>query len=361
MKKVFVIVTVLLLFFVQPLAFAAEGLTENEEYVHINGEDFYNETADKIISGNLSFKPLPIIQKGVDLLFEELKKSRVEMINLLVIVMLSGALQILKSQETGDGVSDAANFVCFIMITISVLKIFKITADYGTEIISNMSVFITKLSPVFMALLATGGSVSSAAAFHPVLSGAVYAITLLIEKCVVPLITLSAVLGIAGHITPSLKLTSFTALIRSIGKWILTAALTVFTGITAIYGFSAPAFDAVALKTMKFAVGSFVPVVGGILSETVETVLSGTQLMKNAVGVAGIVSLIVISFVPALKICAVLIMLRICTAAAEPIAEKQICDMLKDVTASVSLILGMIMTVTVLFIICIAIILGATN
>ena len=228
-------------------------------------------------------------------------------------------------------------------------------------IINDISDFITKLSPVFMTLLVSGGAVTSAAAFHPILSGAVYVITLLVDKCIVPLVYISAVLGIVGHLTPQLRLEGFTKLIRSTGKWILTASLTIFTGVTAVYGFSAPVLDAVALRTVKFAVGSFVPVVGGILSEAVETVLSGTQLMKNAVGTAGLISIAAVCIIPILKILAILIMLRLCAAAAEPLADKRIMQMLNDIASSVSLILGMVVTVSMLFIICIGIILASTG
>lgn len=360
MKRFFILLATLCIFINIPI-YADDFAAENEQYIHIDGEELYNDTAESIVSGKFSLDPIELIQRGIDSLLSELRESRTEMINILVIALLSGVLQVLKSSGKDDSVSESALFACFVMITIAALKIFSSAAGYGVDVIHSVSDFITKLSPVLTVLLASGGSVTSAAAFHPILSGSVYVMTLLIDKCVVPLIYLSAVLGIAGHVTPQLKLSAFTRLLRSAGKWLLTAALTVFTGVTALYGLSAPSFDAVALKTMKFAVGSFVPVVGGILSETVETVLSGTQLMKNAVGVAGIVSLAAVTIVPVLKIFAVLLMLELCAAAAEPVTDKRICDMLKDVAASISLILGMVITISVLFIICIGIILGATN
>jgi stage III sporulation protein AE len=354
MKKLFVLPAVLIIFFLNIHVYAGE-------YTHIEGEELFNRTADEIMSGDFSLNPVELIQKGIDGLFKELKQSRAEMVSLLVIAALSGALQVLKNTGGGgDGVSESAFFACFTLMTISALRIFGITVGYGVSVIDDLSDFVTKLSPVLMVLLVSGGSVTSAAAFHPILSGAVYVMTVLVDKCIIPLVYLSAVMGIVGHITPKLQLTAFTKLIRSAGKWMLTAALTVFTGVTALYGFSAPVLDAVALKTVKFAVGSFVPVVGGILSDTVETVLSGTQLMKNAVGTAGLVSVAAVCIIPILKILAILIMLEICAAAAEPLADKRIMEMLKDIASSISLILGMVITVSMLFMICIGIILGAT-
>ena len=331
-----------------------------EEYTHIRGEDFFNDTADNIISGNFTLNPVELMKTGTDKLFEEFGKSRSEMAGILVIAAMSGVLKAIKTggeSETADGVE----FACFMLMTVSAIRIFSHTVGYGVEVIKDLSTFITKLSPVFVALLVSGGTSVTAAAFHPILSGAVYVMTVVVDKCIVPLVYLSAVLGIVGHITPRLQLTAFTKLIRGTGKWILLMSLTIFTGVTAAYGFAAPGIDAIALRSMKFAVGSFVPVVGGLLSDTVETVLSGTRLMKNAVGTAGIIAVTTICVVPIIKILVIKIMLEVCTAVAEPLADKRIMGMLKDISASVSMVLGMVITVSMLFIICIAIILSVTG
>lgn len=328
-----------------------------EEYTHIDGNSFYNDTADSIMEGDFTLNPVSLIQKGADKLFEEFRKSRGELVGILVIAALSGVLKAMKDK---DEISEAANFACFMLMTVSAIRIFSLTVGYGVEVIRDLSTFITKLSPVFIALLVSGGASITAAAFHPILSGAVYVMTLIVDKCIVPLVYLSAVLGIVGHITPRLQLTAFTKLIRGTGKWLLLMSLTVFTGVTAAYGFAAPAVDAIALKSMKFAVGSFVPVVGGLLSDTVETVLSGTHLMKNAVGTAGIISITAICAVPVIKILVIKIMLEICAAVAEPLSDKRIMGMLRDISASVSMVLGMVITTSMLFIVCISIILNLT-
>lgn len=331
------------------------------EYVKIDGEELFNDTAENIISGEFSLSPIKLFQDFIDKLFSELSSSKSEMLGLLLIAAISGILQALKLNGEKSETTDAVFFTCFTIMTMSALKIFSVTVGYGVSVIQNISDFITKLSPMLMVLLVSGGSVTSAAAFHPILSAAVYITALIVDKCIVPLVYLSAVLGIVGHITPKLQITAVTKLVRAIGKWILLSTLTIFTGITALYGFSAPTFDAVALKGLKFAVGSFVPIVGGILSDTVETVLSGTELMRGAVGTAGIITIVATCLTPILKVFIIKLMIEICAAASEPLTDKRIMEMLKDIAASVSMVLGMMITISMLFIITIAIILSSTR
>lgn len=332
-----------------------------EDYTHINGEAFYNQTADDIQSGSFSLNPSKVFQSLSDTLLSQINDCRGDLVTLLVIAVLSSVLRILKNSDGGKDVSETAFFACFTLMTVSALKIFTSAVGYGVEVIDKICEFITKLIPIFAALLVSGGAVTSASAFHPVMSAAIYIMTLLTDKCIVPLVYFSTVLGIVGHITPNLKISAFTSLLRSAAKWLLMSSLTVFTGITAIYGFSAPVFDAVAIKGIKFAVGTFVPVVGGILSETVDTVLTSTKLMKSAVGTAGITALISICSAPVIKLAVIYFMLKLSAAASEPFTDKRISDMLAEIAASVSLVLAMVITASTLFIICIAIMLGATN
>lgn len=350
MKKV--LLFILLMLFMGLPVFA-------EDTTSLEGEPFFNETKEQILSGEFTLNPVELFQKGVDSLFSEIKKSRAAMLQILVIAAASGVLGLMQKEDSASG--EAGFFACFSLSAIAAMQIFSETLGYGREVIGAMTDFITKLSPLFAALMVSAGAVTSAAAFHPVLSGAVYLISVLVEQCFVPLAYFGAILGIAGKISPRVQISNATRLIRSVSKWMMTAALTLFTGITALYGFSAPVLDGVAVKTVKFAVGSFVPVVGGLLADTVETVLSGTKLMKNAVGTAGILAVAAICIVPVLKIFVMHFMLRLCAAAAEPLTDRRISEMLSDLADSVMTIYIMVLTVCMLFTICIGIIMSATT
>ena len=224
-----------------------------------------------------------------------------------------------------------------------------------------MTDFITKLSPILAGLIMTSGASMSAASFHPVLSAAVYAVTIICDKCIIPLASYAAVLSIANNISDQVQISGTCRLISSIAKWILALSFTLFTGICGIYGFSAPALDVVSAKTVKFAVGSLVPIVGSFLSDTLETVVSGGKMMKNTVGSAGLVVLCSICAVPIIKIGVMSLVVRIASAVTEPISDRRISSLLSDISGAITILFGMVATVCVLFIICISIILAATG
>lgn len=327
----------------------------------LQGEELFNTTTEEIVGGTFSLNPIELLNKGLQMLFKEVRESGDVIITIIVIAAMSGIVHIMESSFSSKGVGEAAFFGCFTLMSAAAVKCFSLALGYGMEVIGHMTDFITKISPLLSILLLAGGNVTSASAFHPVLSMAVYVITIICQKCIMPLVCFGAVLAVVGNISDKLQISNFCSLIRSVSKWILAAALTIFTGISGIYGLSAPALDAVGSKAAKFAVGSLVPVVGGFLSDSLETVVSGAKLMKNAAGTSGLVVMCVICITPVLKIGAMLLLLRLAAAAIEPLTDKRISGMLWEMAGSVTTVFAMVITVAVLFIISISIILAATS
>lgn len=323
-------------------------------------EIFY-ELRDSFLSGGTILNPTDILSHLVDMITAEIKESASILGMIIVIGAISGAVNILNGSDKGSDVSQSTFFACFVLMSMMVVKYFSLALGYATDVIDAMSEFITMLSPMLTALLMSCGQVASASAFHPVLSAAVYTITVLSEKCIMPLVQLGAALAIVNNLSGRVQISGFNSLINSITKWILTAVLTIFSGVTAIYGFTTPVLDEISAKAVKFAVGSLVPVVGGLLSDAVQTVAGGTRLMKNAVGTAGVATICIVCILPIIKIAVIVLMLKLTYAMMQPVTDSRISGLVKDVSNSVTMVLGMLITVAVLFIINISIVLAATN
>ncbi len=331
-----------------------------EELTHISGEHQYNSIVTDIVNGNGYISPVKILSAVADMFIKEIRECTGEIVMLIVIAIISGALNLLSDNRIGTG-NEAAFFCCFTVMSALALNCFNIALQYGRDVIGAMTTFITKLSPVLMMLMIACGNTVSASAFHPVLSSAIYVVGILVEKVMIPLCVFGALIAVSGNIGGENRISGLCRTVTSVNKWIMTAVITVFTGISTIYGFSAPSLDAVTAKTMKFAAGTLVPVVGGFLSDTLETIISGSRLMKNAVGTAGVIMTCIICLIPILKIGAIHLMLRIAGAITEPVADKRISTMLADMSSAVGGIFALTVMSAVLFVLNLCIILAATN
>lgn len=338
-----------------------ESVMGGMELPSIEGEDLFNSSVAETVSGKMSLSPTNILNKLSDGLIGEVRECAGDVTILFIMAALSGVITTISRSFGNKSTSEAAFFACFTLMSATAIKCFSTAMQYGTDVVGSMTDFITKLSPVMMLMMAASGKTVSAAAFQPVLSGAVYVVSIIIEKCLIPLIAFSSVLAVAGNISDRVQLSGFCKVVKSIAKWLMAAIMTVFTGISAIYGFASPSLDAVSGKAVKFAVGSLVPVVGSFLSDTLDTVVSGIKLVKNAVGTSGIIVMCVICVVPILKIGVMQLMLKLTSAIAEPLTDKRISTMMWEVAESVTTVFAVVVMVSVLFLINISIMLAATN
>ncbi len=327
----------------------------------IDGYDIFSNRAVEMATGEFTLNPVDVFNNIIASLSEELKSFSVTASSILVMTLLSSTVNTLNS-ALGTGMSaNASFFTFFTVISGLALTCFFKTLTYATEVMGYMTDFMSKLSPVLIVTLFACCKPASAAAFEPVLSAAVVIVSEVITKCLVPLITFSAVLSVAGNVGDRNGISGFVKIVKSATKWIMALVITVFTGINAIYGFATPALDAVGTRTLKFAVGSLVPIVGGFLSDTLDTVTASGAVVKNAVGASGIVMLCIICLPPIIKLGIMQMMFKLISAITEPIADRRISGMLWDIGEAFVALFGVVVLTAVMFIINICIILRFTT
>ncbi len=361
MKTALKIAAAVILLLFTAAAVYADAPADTEISPYLEGESLFNETVDTLMDGSLELSPASAANKFIGIFTAEARESGKLVLTLLLLSVTSAVVNVLSSSFGEKTSSEAAFFACFTLMSGLSLQCFMTALDYGAGVIETMTDFITKFSPAFMLMLAACGAPASAAAFRPVMSGAVYIISVLIENALIPLTTFGAVLGVAGNISDKVQISNFCRVVRSVTKWLMAAVITLFTGISAIYGFSAPALDAMSAKAVKFAVGSLVPVVGSFLSDTLETVISGTRLMKSSVGTAGLIVLISACVLPVIKIGIIQLVLRLAAAVAEPVTDPRISKMLWEVSEAVTSVFGIVIMTAVLFLINISLIMIFTS
>ena len=172
-------------------------------------------------------------------------------------------------------------------------------------------------------------------------------------------VMISAALSIVNGMSDKFKTDRLVKLIGSTVKWGLSLTLTIFVSLAGLKSIAAAGVDGLTLKLGKFAASNLIPMVGGILSESVETVMSCSVVIKNSVGVLGVICVVLIAIHPLLKIGAVLILFRICAAICEIITEPKIVVCISRLADSVAVLLSILTAVTVMFVMVLTIMINA--
>ena len=211
----------------------------------------------------------------------------------------------------------------------------------GRESLSYMEAFSNILLPTMAAATAASGSPSGAAARQ--LATMLFSGVLinLITKLLLPLTYGYIALCVAHAAVGNEGLKRVAGLLKWMVTGILTALLLIFVGYLTVSGVVAGTADAVAVKAAKFTVSSMVPVVGGILSDAAETVLAGAGILKNAVGVFGMLVILSICLVPFLQLGVHYLTYKITGALAATVADSRIAGLIDGIGGAFGLVLGM--------------------
>lgn len=280
---------------------------------------------------------------------------------ILVLSVLAAVLESVQSAFERKTVSQVAYAMIFLVLMVLAIKSFTEAIGYATHAIESMNDFMLATVPLVVTLIAASGALASAAFFQPILLFAVHLISNIVFLFVFPLVFFSALLDIVSALSPRYQLTRLAGLLRTVGVATLGIALSVFLGITTVQGLGKGVADGVTLRTAKFAVSTFVPVIGKALSDAAETVASASMLVKNAVGMAGLVIVACIALFPALKILAMCLIYNGSAALMQPLGDTPMVACLGALSKSLILVFATVAAVALMFFMAICILLLSAN
>lgn len=344
----------------EELAEGVESLENTDLEVLVPGFD-----AEEILSGLARGENIlsgdRIFDKGAELLADEVRNTLKILIFIPVIAVLTTYLTNMQDNFEGKGATKAAFFVCYMIIAGLATAAFLETVQSGREVIKNISVFMRILVPVSLVTLASSGALASATTFEMVFMGVIEITQWLIDEFFIPLILMAAAISLVNNLSENLNAEKLVQFMNKITKWGIGIVMTLFVGIMGLQGVVTGSADGLTVKVTKFAAANLIPMVGGILSESVETVMNCSVVIKNSVGVLGIIFVILIATVPILKVTASLIVFRLCAAVVQPISDKKIVKCISELADSVAGVLALMIAVAVMFIIIITIIINVGN
>ncbi|GEL77364.1 stage III sporulation protein AE [Tenuibacillus multivorans] len=268
---------------------------------------------------------------------------------LIFLTLLSVFLKLLIGSFENESVSKVSYLVIFgVLLTIAITS-FQQAVSYTTGAIDGMGNFMLALLPLMLSMMAAFGNVASVAFFHPLLLVFVQVSGVLISKIVLPLFFLSAILNIASTINKEYNVSQLANLMKHAAFVILGIFLTLFLSVMSLQGVNAAVADGVAIRAAKFVTSNFIPVIGRMFTDATDTVFSASVLLKNSIGLAGVVLVMIITLFPALKVLVLGLIFRLSSALLQPVADGPIVDAIETMGKHILYILAALLAVSMMF------------
>ncbi|WP_096434708.1 stage III sporulation protein AE [Alteribacter populi] len=297
----------------------------------------------------------------IKFLFHEVIANGKLLGTLILLAIFSMILAQLQQAFEKHSISKVAYAITYMVLLIIALNSFHITIQFTQQTIEAMSNFMVALLPLLLVLMASMGSVTSVALFHPMILFLVHTSGLFVQYFVLPLLFLSALLSIVSTMTEHYKVTKLANFLRNIAVGGLGLFLTVFLGVISVQGATAAVADGIAIRTAKFVTGNFVPVVGRMFTDAADTVMGASVLVKNTVGVAGLAVLLLICVFPALKVLSLALIYSFASAVLQPLGGGPIIESLSIIGKSVIYVFAALSAVCLMFFLAITIIIISGN
>ncbi len=229
------------------------------------------------------------------------------------------------------------------------------------ETIAQSSDFMTTFTPVFAGIIITSGNPGTGLCYNTAVYALVNIIIQVIDKALLPLLSMSLALSITDSITPNGSAGGLQHLMKTIVTWTLGFLMTIFIGVLSIQGAVRGSTDTFASKTARYVVSNFVPFVGGAVSDAYSTVLGSLKILKSCTGFVGIVTLCIL-FLP---VFAELMLYRLALSGAAAISElfgvSNFTKLLRGIELTLRMAFAVLVCFSVMFLVAIALVLVLTG
>lgn len=252
-------------------------------------------------------------------------------------------------------------YVQYILIVTIIMANFTEIIKLVQETTNNLVAFMQILVPLLITLITYTGSVTTSTVLEPIILFLINFVCNLIQTLVIPLVLVCTSLIIISKISDQIQVDKLAKFLKSGIVWFLGIVLTIFVGVISLEGTLSSSVDGITAKTTKAVVSSAVPVVGKILGDAVDTVLGCGVILKNAVGVIGIIVIIGICIAPIIKLTILMMSYKLIAVVTQTIADSKISSLLEEIGDVFKIFLGILFTVSFMLIIGTALVVKMSN
>ena len=311
----------------------------------------------QILSGEF-FQQYPDVLSGILALLGGV------VLSVLPVVVLIVAITIVCSFVGTDkerGVGQLVYFVAYAAVVLIVVGSVVDLVQMVGGVLTTLKSQVDLVFPIILTLMVTGGANTSASIYQPAVAVLSSGIVQIFTYVVMPLFIISFAFSVVSHLAPNTKLDKFVGFFNSLFKWLVGVCFTVFLSFMTLQGITAGSFDSISLRATKMTVGSYVPIVGNYLSQGFDLIMASAVLIKNAVGLSGILLLLGIVLSPIIKIAVFSLAIKLTAAVTQPIGDSRISNFLTSIGKSFGMLVACLIGVAFMYLISLALLMMTGN
>lgn len=320
------------------------------------GKDTFGleDALEKILRGEKLFSREYFLALLKEYGFGQIAQERSAMIHMVLLIFMAALFSNFSHVFCNGQIGEISFFLVYMLLLASVVSAFGSLGNYVKEILENFILFLKALMPsYFLAMTAASGS-AGAMVFYEVALMLIYMVQIVFFRWVLPGIHGMVLMELVNALHSEDFLSKMAELLRTVIEWTLKTCVAVVIGMQLIQNMISPAVDSLKRDLIGKAAGA-IPGIGNAVSGVTEVAIGTAVLIRNGIGVLGILVLLLIGIPPVLRLGISALLYKLLAAVMQPVSDKRMIGALTTAGDGCCLLLKVLLTVELLFFLTIAI------
>ncbi len=330
----------------QEIEKALEELPETVPFRFVDG-------VKELLQGDfpLNFESIrTIIQKTF---FSQVSETRATVIRLLLLITVAAVFTNFASAFEKSQVADISFYMIYLLLFTILMRAFQVLSQLTSQALEQVLSFIKLLIPSYFVASVFASKSISGGAFYELTLVLLLVIQWILKYFAMPAINLYVLFGMIDHLTKEDYFSKLAEFVKAFVEWTMKTLAAVAVGVQTVQNLILPAVDSLKTTVINRTAGA-IPGVGNIFTGVTEVLLGSAVLIKHAVGVAGLIVLLLLCLVPLIKLGVSTFLYKLLAALVQPISDKRIVGCISSVGEGTGLLLRVLLTVGLLFFISVA-------
>lgn len=301
-----------------------------------------------------------LLDELLSVVFSEVAEFRGTLVQMVLLCIVFAILYNFANVFENPSVTEISFYMVYMLLLVLLMRSFFILRDISVTVISHMMDFLKVMIPTFTASMAFSGQITTAAGFYDLTFILIYALEWLMQYLIIPAVQIYVALELINHLTEEDMISRMTALVKSGILWCMKCLFTIVVGINVVQNLLTPVIDTFKSGIIAKTAG-LVPGLGTSINAVTEIMVGSGIIIKNGIGVAAILILLVLCSGPLIKVWVMTFLYKLLEAMIQPVADKRMIGCIGSAGEGGRLLGKVVVTTTVMFLVTIAMITAATT
>ncbi len=328
-------------------------LDEYLKQLSMNNEWKYENSAVELlkylISGNLEVRYSSYINEILAMLFEKFVVILPTIVEIAGLCILCAIVKASESNIISKDVSNIVGICCKCVIIVLLISIINNVIFLCTEYVESIKTQLDIISPLLLTTSVLTGANKTINVLQPSALFLSVGMTGFIENVIIFLVLCVIIIDALSAISENFNFEGFSKLLKSVMKWSIGLIITIYSIFIGSQAMVTSTYDGVIFKATKYIVGNGVPIVGNFISGGLDLLTATGLMVKNSVGLCGILLLISQIFQPITSLFTLIFTLKLLAGIFQPICSKSMYKLFVSLSSNLEYLLAGILTISFMY------------